>query len=109
MRKLRELIMPKGWKTIRTDRVSAPTKAESVKKAKVAAKVISCTKSKSYEDLKKEGLDAHAAVVAKEDSILAAAADERLQSESLKKEAIAIQKKRSKKNEKKGKAEGKAN
>lgn len=100
--------MPKGWETIRTSRVAALPKAEAVKKAKVAAKVTN-VKSLPYEDLKKEGIDAHAKVVAREDSILAAAADKKLQSESLKKEVIAIQKKRSKKNEKKGKAEDKAN
>lgn len=107
MRKLRELIMAKGWETIRTDRVAALSKAQAVKKAKVAAKVTN-VKSLSYEDLKKEGINAHVEVVAKEDSILAAAAEKKLKSESLKKEATAIQKKRSKKNEKKGKAEGKA-
>lgn len=99
--------MAKGWETIRTDKGTAATKAEVAKRAKIASKVIN-VKSKSFEDLKKEGIDAHAAVVAREDSILAAAAEKKLKSESLKKEAVSIQKKRNKKNEKKGKAEGKA-
>jgi hypothetical protein len=96
--------MAKGWETIRTDRVAALPKADAVKKAKVAAKVTN-VKSLSYEDLKKEGIDAHAVNVAREDSILAAAADKKLKSESLKKEATAIQKKRSRKNDKNSKAE----
>ena len=96
--------MAKGWTTIRTDRVNALPKAEAVKQAKAAAKVTN-VKSLSYEDLKKEGIDAHAANIAREDSILAAAADKKLKSESLKKEATAIQKKRSRKNDKNSKTE----
>ena len=98
--------MAKEWTTIRTDRTPALSKAEATKKAKIASKVTK-VKSLSYENLQKEGIDAHAAIIAREDSILAAAADKKLKSTSLKKEAIAIKKKRSK-NEKKGKAEGKA-
>ena len=100
--------MPKGWKTIRTDRVAALPKAQAVKKAKVAAKVTN-VKSLSYEDLKKEGINAHAEIVAKEESILSAAASDKLQSELLKKEAVSITKRReAAANKKKGKAKDKA-
>lgn len=100
--------MPKGWETIRTDRVAALPKAQAVKKAKVAAKVTN-VKSLSYEDLKKEGVNAHAEVVAREDSILSAATGNKLQSESLKKEAADIAKRRAAAaNRKKGKAVDKA-
>ena len=108
---MRELIMAKNWTVIRTDRVSAPTKVESVKKAKTAAKVIGCTKSKSYEDLKKEGNDAHATASEKEEAILTAYHEGKLRSENLKKIAEGIEKKKAAakaKNEKKGKAKGKA-
>ena len=108
---MRELIMAKNWTIIRTDRVSAPTKVERVAKAKTAAKVLGSVKSKSYEDLKKEGNDAHAAVIARENSILSAKEANKLRSEDLKKEAAAIEKKRTSaksKNEKKGKAMDKA-
>lgn len=100
--------MPKGWETIRTDKVAALPKAQAVKKAKVAAKVTN-VKSLSYEDLKKEGVNAYTEVVAREDSILSAAAGNKLQSESLKKEAADISKRRAAAaNRKKGKAVDKA-
>ena len=86
--------MAKGWTTIRTDRVNALTKVDAVKQAKTAAKVIGSTKSLNLEDLKKEGVDAHAAAVAREDFILAGQAEGKLQSESLKEEAAAIAKRR---------------
>lgn len=103
--------MAKGWTTIRTDRNTAATKAEVSARAKVAAKVIGGTKSKSYEDLKKEGIAAHEVAVAREDSILAANADKKLKSETLIAEADTIVKKRAAakaKSEKKGKAKSKA-
>ena len=100
--------MPKGWETIRTDRVAALPKAQAVKKAKVAAKVTN-VKSLSYEDLKKEGVNAYTEAVAREDSILSAAAGNKLQSESLKKEVADISKRRAAAaNRKKGKAVDKA-
>ena len=111
MRKLRELIMPKGWTTIRTDRNNAATKAEVSARAKVAAKVIGGVKSKDFEGLKKEGIDAHAAIIAREDFLLAGNTDGRLKSETLKEEAAAIEKRRAAakaKSEKKGKAKSKA-
>ena len=111
MRKLRKMTMAKGWETIRTDRTNAATKADVVAWAKVAAKVIGSVKSKDFEGLKKEGIDAHADIVAREDFLLAGNADGRLKSETLKEEAAAIEKRRAAakaKNEKKGKAKGKA-
>jgi hypothetical protein len=96
--------MAKGWTTIRTDRALALTKAEATKKAKVAEKVTK-VKSLSYENLQKEGIDAHAAVIAREDSILAAKADKKLKSKALIKEAKIIEKRR---NKKKGNAKDKA-
>jgi hypothetical protein len=90
--------MAKGWVTIRTDRNDAATKAEVTKKARIAAKVIGSVKSKDYEGLKKEGIEAYNAVITREESILAAAAEDKLQSESLKKEATSIEKKRASKN-----------
>ena len=86
--------MAKGWTTIRTDRVNALPKAEAVKQAKVAAKVIGSTQSLDFEDLKKEGIDAYAAAVAREDFILAGSAANKLKSEALKEEAAAIAKRR---------------
>lgn len=103
--------MAKNWTVIRTDRVNALPKAEAVKKAKAAAKVIGSVKSKDFEGLKKEGIDAHADIVAREDFILAGNADGKLKSETLKEEAVAIEKKRAAakaKSEKKGKAKSKA-
>ena len=103
--------MPKGWTTIRTDRNPAATKAEVVKSARTAAKVIGSVKSKDFEGLKKEGIDAHANIVAREDFILAGNADGKLKSETLKEEAVAIEKRRAAvkaKSEKKGKAKSKA-
>lgn len=92
------MTMAKGWVTIRTDRNNAATKAEVTKKARIAAKVIGGIKSKDYEGLKKEGVEAHNAAIAREESILAAAAENKLRSESLKKEAASIEKKRASKN-----------
>jgi hypothetical protein len=86
--------MAKGWETIRTDRVAALPKADVVKKAKMASKVIGGVVTKDYEGLKKEGNEAHAVAVAREDSILAAADANKLQSGSLKKEAADIVKRR---------------
>ena len=86
--------MAKNWTVIRTDKTKASTKAEQVKKAKKAAKAIAQVKTKSYDDLRKEGNDVYAATVAREDSILAAAEGNKLQSESLKKEAASIAKHR---------------
>ena len=103
--------MAKNWTVIRTDRVSAPTKVESVKKAKTAAKVIGCTKAKSYEDLKKEGNETYTEASAKEEAILVAYHEGKLRSENLKKIAEDIEKRKAAakaKNEKKGKAKGKA-
>ena len=102
--------MAKNWKIVRSDRENemALSKMESVAKARKAVKAIRCVETKSYENLKKEGIDAHAAIVAREDKILAGKEANLLQSESLKKEAIAIEKRRNAKNEKKGKAVDKA-
>ena len=101
--------MAKGWETIRTDRVAALPKAEVVRKAKTASRVIGSVVTKDYEGLKKEGNDAHSAVVAREESILAAAAGNKLQSESLKQEAVGIAKRRAAAaSKKKGKAKDKA-
>ena len=103
--------MAKGWTTIRTDRNPAATKAAVVKSAKTAARVIGSVKSKDFEGLKKEGIDAHADIVAREDFILAGNANGKLKSETLKEEAVAIEKKRAAakaKSEKKGKAKSKA-
>ena len=86
--------MAKNWTVIRTDRVNALPKAGAVKKAKAAAKVIGSVVTKDYEGLKKEGNDAHAVAVAREESILAAAEANKLQSDSLKKEAASIAKRR---------------
>lgn len=86
--------MAKGWTTIRTDKGTALTKAEVTKQAKTANGIIRNTKSKNYENLEKEAKDAHAAVVTRENSLVAAKANGILKSEALKKEAARIEKKR---------------
>ena len=101
--------MGKNWTVIRTDRTNGVEKKEAVRKANVAKKVIKGTTSLSYEKLQEEGVEAHKAVVAREDSLLAAKADKKLKSEALIKEAKVIEKRREKnKNKKKGKAKDKA-
>ena len=87
-------IMAKNWTTIRTDRGNALTKAEVTKQAKTANGVIRNTKVKKYEDLEKEAKDAYAAVVARENSLVAAKAEGILKSKALKKEAAQIEKRR---------------
>jgi hypothetical protein len=101
--------MGKEWTVIRTDRTNGVEKKEAVRKANVAKKVIKGTTSLSYEKLQEEGIEAHKAVIAREDSLLAAKTDKKLKSETLIKEAKAIEKRREKnKNKKKGKAKDKA-
>lgn len=95
--------MAKEWTVIRTDRVSALPKAEASKKAKTAAKLLNTAKSLDFESLKKEGDKANADNIARENSLLAAAAEGKLKSESLQKEVAAIQKKRDSKKDKKNK------
>ena len=83
-----------SWKPLRDTETYILTKAEVTKQAKTANSIIRNTKSKNYENLEKEAKDAHAAVVARENSLIAAKAEGILKSKALKKEVAQIEKRR---------------
>ena len=94
--------MAKGWKTIYTNSIkSNKTKEDRVKLDHTFDNVMRKTKPKKTTfELKQEGEELFVKKVKREDSLLAAAADGKLQSQTLKKQATAIQKARDKKKEK---------
>ena len=94
--------MAKGWKTIFTNSISDKnTKENKVRKDKNFDNLMRKTKAKvTTYDLKKEGEELFNQRLEKEESLLSAAADEKLQSQTLKNKAAAIQKNRDKKNKK---------
>ena len=94
--------MAKGWKTIFTNSISDKnTKENKVKKDKNFDNLMRKTKAKvTTYDLKKEGEELFNQRLEKEESLLSAAADGKLQSQTLKNQAAAIQKNRDKKNKK---------
>ena len=94
--------MPKGWTHVSTN-VNI-TKTETRGKEQRAAKIIKNTRSKSYEDLKKEANAAYEVVEARKADLLQAYEDKKLKSKALIKEAQAIKKAQAEKAAKKNKA-----
>lgn len=94
--------MPKGWTHVSTN--VNTTKTETRGKEQRAAKIIKNTRSKSYEDLKKESNAAYEAVEARKADLLQAYEDKKLKSKALIKEAQAIKKAQAEKAAKKNKA-----
>ena len=93
--------MPKGWTHVSTN-VNI-TKTETRGKEQRAAKIIKNTRSKSYEDLKKESNAAYEAAEARKADLLQAYEDKKLKSKALIKEAQAIKKAQAEKAAKKNK------
>lgn len=93
--------MPKGWTHVSTN--VNTTKTETRGKEQRAAKIIKNTRSKSYEDLKKESNAAYEAAEARKANLLQAYEDKKLKSKALIKEAQAIKKAQAEKAAKKNK------
>ena len=90
--------MPKGWTLISTNTNVAATETRG--KEQRAENLIRNTRSKSYEDLKKECNAAYDAAETRKANLLQAYEDKKLKSKSLIKEAQAIQKEAAKAAEK---------
>ena len=90
--------MPKGWTHVSTN-VNI-TKTEIRGKEQRADRIIRNTRSKSYEDLKKDANAAYEAAEARKASLLQAYEDKKLKSKALIKEAQAIKKEQAKAAEK---------
>ena len=82
--------MPKGWTHVSTN-VNF-TKTETKGKEQRTAKIIRNTRSKSYEDLKKDANALYEAAEARKASLLQAYEDKKLKSKALIKEAQSIKK-----------------
>ncbi len=90
--------MPKGWTHVSTN--ANVTTSETKGKDRKAQNLIRNTRSKSYEDLKKECNAAYAAEETRKANLVQAYEDKKLKSKSLIKEAQAIKKEQAKAAEK---------
>lgn len=98
--------MPKGWTHISTN--INMSKSDTRAQEQRANRIIRNTRSKSYEELKKEANAAYEAAEARKASLLQAYEDKKLKSKALIKEAQAIKKEQAKAAEKAAKKSNKA-
>lgn len=89
--------MSKNWETVFTNATKETrTKAEQVRQAQTAEKMLRSLSSRKEVNLKKEGDDAFAVQAAREDSLIAAFGEKKLKSKALIKEAKSLIAKREK-------------